>query len=127
MSDKFFIQAGALVGALAVALGAFGAHALKAMLEASNRTDTFETAVKYQFYHALGLVLVGVLLQNCTVAAERWYNWSGYAMLAGVVIFSGALYIICFAGIRAFGAVAPIGGTLMIIGWVCLFIAAGKK
>ena len=127
MNDKFFIQAGALLGAVAVALGAFGAHALKAMLETSGRADTFETAVKYQFYHAIGLVLIGILLQNCAVNAERFYNWSGYAFLVGVVIFSGSLYTICFTGIRAFGAVAPIGGTLMIIGWVLLLLAAGKK
>lgn len=127
MTDKFFIQAGALLGALAVALGAFGAHALKAMLESSNRVDTFDTAVKYQFYHAIGLVLIGLLLQNCAVNAERFYHWSGYAFLIGVVIFSGSLYTICFTGIRAFGAVAPIGGTLMIVGWMLLLLAAGKK
>ena len=127
MTDKFFIQAGALLGALAVALGAFGAHALKAMLESSNRVDTFETAVKYQFYHAIGLVLIGLLFQNCAVNAERFSHWSGYAFLIGVVIFSGSLYTICFTGIRAFGAVAPIGGTLMIVGWVLLLLAAGKK
>ena len=127
MNDKFFIQAGALLGAVAVALGAFGAHALKAMLETSGRADTFKTAVKYQFYHAIALVLIGILIQNCAVNAERFYNWSGYAFLVGVVIFSGSLYTICFTGIRAFGAIAPIGGTLMIIGWVLLLLAAGKK
>lgn len=120
------IQAGALLGTLAVALGAFGAHALRASLEASGRADTFETAVKYQFYHALALVLVGILSQRVSEDAARWLGWSGYAFAAGVVIFSGALYAICFTGITKFGAVAPIGGLLLIVGWVLLFLAAGK-
>lgn len=124
---KFFIQAGALFGALAVALGAFGAHALKASLEASNRLDTFETAVKYQFYHAIALVVVGALLRGITDAdAVRWLNWSGYSFIGGVLIFSGSLYAICFTGITKFGATAPIGGLLMVLGWVFLLIVAGK-
>jgi uncharacterized membrane protein YgdD (TMEM256/DUF423 family) len=127
MTDKFFIQSGAILGVLSVMLGAFGAHAFKAMFEASGRADTFETAVKYQFYHALALVLIGVLLQNTSVQAAKWYNWSGYSLLAGTIIFSGALYIICFTGIKAFGAIAPIGGTLMIVGWALMFWGASKS
>ncbi|MCU0341741.1 MAG: DUF423 domain-containing protein [Spirosomaceae bacterium] len=124
--SKLFLQSGAILGALGVALGAFGAHALKSTLEASGRMDTFETAVKYQFYHALALILVGLLLQNAPAVAHKWYNWSGYAFMIGVLIFSGALYAICFTGVRAFGAIAPIGGTLMIVGWICLLLAANK-
>lgn len=127
MTDKFFIQTGSILGALSVMVGAFGAHAFKTMLEASGRADTFETAVKYQFYHALALVLIGVLLQNTSVYAAKWYNWSGYSLLAGTIIFSGALYIICFTGIKAFGAIAPIGGTLMIVGWALMFWGASKS
>jgi len=89
--------------------------------------DTFETGVKYQFYHALALVLISILLQNASETAARWYNWAGYGMLAGVIIFSGALYTICFTSIKAFGAVAPIGGTLMIVGWALLFWGASKQ
>lgn len=123
---KFFIQAGALFGALAVALGAFGAHALKAMLTASNRTDTFETAVKYQFYHALALVVVGLLMKGGDQNVQKLLNWSGYAFIGGILIFSGSLYAICFTGITKFGATAPIGGLLMILGWVLVLIAGGK-
>jgi uncharacterized membrane protein YgdD (TMEM256/DUF423 family) len=123
---KFMLQAGALLGTLAVALGAFGAHALRASLEASGRMDTFETAVKYQFYHALALVLVGVLLSRTSPEPAKWLTWSGYSFLVGVVVFSGALYTICFTGITKFGAVAPIGGVLLIVGWILLFVAAGK-
>ncbi|PWJ58541.1 uncharacterized membrane protein YgdD (TMEM256/DUF423 family) [Dyadobacter jejuensis] len=123
---KFFIQAGGLVGALAVALGAFGAHALKAMLEASGRSETFETAVKYQFYHAIALVLIGLLLQRSGPDAAKLLGWSGNAFMIGVVIFSGSLYAICFTGITKFGAIAPIGGLLLIAGWILLLLAASK-
>ena len=121
---KLFIQMGAILGAVGVGLGAFGAHALKASLEASGRFDTFETAVRYQFYHALALVLVGVLLQNSPQTDNRWLVWAGYAFTAGVIVFSGSLYTICFTGIKTFGAIAPIGGTLLIAGWVMLFLSA---
>lgn len=128
---KIMLQAGGILGALAVGIGAFGAHALKASLEASGRAETFETAVKYQFYHALALVLIGLLLGRAeagdpSLGGVKLLNWSGYAFAAGVLIFSGSLYIICFTGITKFGVVAPIGGLLMIAGWVLLFLAAGK-
>jgi uncharacterized membrane protein YgdD (TMEM256/DUF423 family) len=120
------IQAGALLGGLAVALGAFGAHALRASLEAAGRFDTFETAVRYQFYHAIMLVVIGLLMQRAGEDATRWLGWSGYAFLGGVLIFSGSLYTICFTGITKFGAVAPIGGLLLVAGWLLLLLAAGK-
>lgn len=120
------IQAGGILGALAVALGAFGAHALKGMLEASGRSETFETAVKYQFYHALALVLVGILMQRAGADAVKLLGWSGNAFAVGVIIFSGSLYAICFTGITKFGATAPIGGVALIVGWVLLIMAAGK-
>lgn len=123
---KFFLQAGAMFGALAVVLGAFGAHALKASLEAANRLDTFETAVKYQFYHAIALVLTALLLKSGGAEATRLLTWSGYSFIGGILIFSGSLYAICFTGITKFGATAPIGGLLMILGWVLLFLSAGK-
>lgn len=122
---KFFIQAGASLGLLGVAIGAFGAHALRTSLEASGRTATFETAVKYQFYHALALVLIGILLQLLAnnPTAVRLLNWSGYSFLGGVLIFSGSLYLLCFTGVTWLGAITPIGGVLMIIGWALLLWA----
>jgi uncharacterized membrane protein YgdD (TMEM256/DUF423 family) len=116
---KFFLIAGSLLGASGVGLGAFGAHALKASLEAAGRFDTFETAVRYQFYHALALVAVGILMNQYPEAA-RTLGWSGWAFLLGTLVFSGSLYLICFTGIRAFGAVAPIGGLGMVLGWALL-------
>lgn len=123
---NFFLQSGALFGALSVALGAFGAHAFKAALSASGRMDTYETAVKYQFYHALALVLLAVLIQRATPEAEKWLNWSGYAFIAGILIFSGSLYILCLTGITKLGAITPIGGLFLIGGWIFLLLAANK-
>lgn len=105
---------GAVLGMVGVMLGAFGAHALKTFLEANQRLDTFETAVKYQFYHALALLLVGYMAKEFP---QKTWLWGGNALLIGVLIFSGALYLICFTGIKTFGAVAPVGGTLLVIGW----------
>ena len=111
---KTLLIAGALLGGLGVAIGAFGAHALRAALTQSGRTETFETAVKYQFYHALALLLIGILY---AAFPNRSVLNAGYSMLAGVIVFSGSLYILCLTGIRWLGAVTPIGGVLMIIGW----------
>jgi uncharacterized membrane protein YgdD (TMEM256/DUF423 family) len=122
--NKLFLLSGAVLGFLGVGLGAFGAHALKSMLEASNRLETYETAVKYQFYHALFLILIGLLSKDFTASTLKY---SGYTTLAGVIVFSGSLYIICFTGIKAFGAVAPIGGTLLLAGWALLFITIFKS
>ena len=122
---KFFILSGSILGLLGVALGAFGAHALRATLTASGRLDTFETAVKYQFYHALALVLVGVLLQQFgdNPATAKLLGWAGNAMLAGVLIFSGSLYILCATGVTWLGAITPVGGVLMIVGWALMAVA----
>ncbi len=115
---KKYIQIGAMLGALGVAIGAFGAHGLKKMLELNGSSDTFETATKYLFYHALALVLLGFM------PVSKQANRSGLAFTAGVMIFSGSLYVICFTGIKTFGAIAPIGGVFLILGWVFFFLAA---
>jgi len=122
--NNTLIKIGAIFGAIGVSLGAFGAHALKAFLEASGRTDTFETAVKYLFYHALGIILIGIIQEKYP---NKWLKYAGTLMVAGVLIFSGSVFTICFTGIKAFGAVAPIGGTLMILSWLSLFWGVGKK
>jgi uncharacterized membrane protein YgdD (TMEM256/DUF423 family) len=122
MTARLIIQLAALLGGLGVAIGAFGAHGLRKMLEASGRFDTFETAVRYQFYHALALLAVGVLLalrpdlKSLSTTAWLW--------LGGVLIFSGSLYTLCFTGITKLGAVAPLGGLLLIAGWISLLLAA---
>ncbi len=118
---KKYTQIGAILGAICVGIGAFGAHGLKKMLEANGTGDTFETATKYLFYHALALVLLGFFQPS------KYANRSGISFIAGIIIFSGSLYIICFTGIKTFGAVAPLGGVLLILGWVFLFLASKSK
>ncbi|MBD2716389.1 DUF423 domain-containing protein [Microvirga sp. STR05] len=122
MTAKIILQLAALLGALGVAIGAFGAHGLRPMLEASGRFETFETAVRYQFYHALALLAVGILLQ---VRPElRLLGTTAWLWLGGVLLFSGSLYTLCFTGITKLGAVAPVGGLLLIAGWISVLLAA---
>ncbi len=118
---KFFIVGGAILGGVGVGLGAFGAHALRPVLEAAQRMETFETAVKYQFYHALALLVIGLLLSKTD---NRLIRYSGYLMFWGTLVFSGSLYVLCFTGIRWLGAITPVGGVLMIAGWGLLAWAA---
>jgi uncharacterized membrane protein YgdD (TMEM256/DUF423 family) len=123
MSARLILQLAALLGGLTVAIGAFGAHGLRPMLEASGRFDTFETAVRYQFYHTLALLAVGVL----AVARPELRGPLGttaWLWLGGIVLFSGSLYLLCFTGITKLGAVAPLGGLLLIAGWVRLLLAS---
>ena len=121
--NKLFLLAGSILGMLGVGLGAFGAHAFKAMLESTGRLDTYETGIKYMFYHALALVLVGILAKDFTAKA---LTYSGYSFIFGTIIFTGSLLLICFTGVKIFGAVAPIGGTLMLVGWALLFYTVLK-
>lgn len=122
--QKLILISGAILGGLGVAIGAFGAHALKATLEASQRTDTFETAVRYQFYHALALLFIGLLLFRID---SKLLHYAGQLMLAGTIIFSGSLYILCLSGVRWLGAVTPLGGVLMIAGWLLLIVCFFKS
>ena len=111
---------GAVLAALGVALGAFGAHGLKSRVDAEMLT-VFETGVRYQLIHALGLLAVGW-------AASRWpgplVNAAGSPFVGGVVIFSGSLYVMTLTGARWLGAVTPLGGLAFILGWVALALAA---
>ena len=125
MSARLILQLAALFGGLTVAIGAFGAHGLRAMLEASGRFDTFETAVRYQFYHTLALLAVGVL----AVARPELRGPLGTTAVlwvGGILIFSGSLYALCFTGVTKLGAVAPIGGLLLIAGWLRLLLVVSK-
>jgi uncharacterized membrane protein YgdD (TMEM256/DUF423 family) len=123
MKAQYIIIVSAVAGALAVALGAFGAHALQAMLEASGRVATFETAVKYQFYHSLLLLAVGIMYH---IKPLKGLQWSAYLLMLGLLLFSGSLYLIVFTGVRAFGMIAPIGGFAFIGAWLLLAFAAAQ-
>jgi len=120
---KFFIIAAALCGFLAVALGAFGAHALKDSLSPA-ALDVYQTAVQYQMFHAPALLVIGLLAHK--FPGNRILNWSGLLMIAGVVLFSGSLYTLSISGIGQLGLITPIGGVLMLISWVMLAFAAKK-
>ncbi|VAW29340.1 FIG00018398: hypothetical regulator [hydrothermal vent metagenome] len=111
---KFFIITGSLSGMLSVMIGAFGAHALKSTLEATNRLTTFETAVKYQFYHSLALILLGLLMIQFQ---HKAFTISGYGFIIGILIFSGSLYALSLTGYTKLGAITPLGGLAFIIGW----------
>jgi uncharacterized membrane protein YgdD (TMEM256/DUF423 family) len=116
---KTFFVIGAVMAGLGVALGAFGAHGLKAAL-APDMLANFETGVRYQMYHALALLAVAW-------AAAQWQKpllvTGGWLMVIGVVIFSGSLYLLSVTGLRWLGAVTPIGGVALIAGWGCLVVA----
>lgn len=121
----FFIIAGAINAAIAVAFGAFGAHALKEKLSA-HYLAVWETAVQYQMFHALGLIAIGILMSSSLLGPITQLNWAGYLLLAGTIIFSGSLYILSLTGIGILGAITPIGGVAFIAGWIMLIIAALK-
>lgn len=121
----FFIIAGAVNAALAVALGAFGAHALKERLS-ERYLAIWETAVQYQMFHAIGLIAVGILMSTSLLGQSTTLTWAGYLLLAGIIIFSGSLYILSLSGIGILGAITPIGGVAFIVGWLLLIIAAVK-
>lgn len=122
--QKLFLLAGSALGALGVMIGAFGAHKLKDHLIQIGRLDVFETAVKYQFYHALGLLILGLLMFK---AEQKVFDYAGYCFLAGTLVFSGSLYILCLTNVGKWGAVTPFGGTFMIAGWILMFIGIWKS
>ena len=124
MTARLLLQLAALLGGLGVAIGAFGAHALHDTLAKAGRLDTFETAVRYHFYHALALLAAGVLW--AARPELRALGTTGWLWLGGVVVFSGSLYALCFTGITKLGAVAPIGGLLLLAGWLSLALAVRK-
>lgn len=106
--------------ALGVAFGAFGAHFVEGLLT-PDRFNVYQTAVEYHFYHALGLILIGALWQH--MSETRWLKWSGWLLTAGVVIFSGSLYLLTLTDAGWLGAITPIGGGAFIAGWICFAIA----
>ena len=120
--SRFFLIAGAVLGALAVAAGAFGAHALEARL-APDRLNQWELAARYQMYHALALVAVGL-------AGERIgnsVNTAGWFFVVGTVIFCGTVYALALGSPRWFGAITPFGGVSLIIGWIMLAVASYRN
>ncbi|MBV60139.1 MAG: hypothetical protein CMH65_02435 [Nevskiales bacterium] len=112
----------ALFGFLGVAFGAFGAHALRARLS-SDMLRVWETAVNYQFWHALALLAVGILVLR---GSSAWLTASGSLFALGVLLFSGSLYALALSGVRGLGAITPVGGVLLLGGWICLLVASTR-
>ncbi|TPG88822.1 DUF423 domain-containing protein [Brevibacillus laterosporus] len=121
---KRYVTAGAILALLGVALGAFGAHVLEKMLDAKGLA-TFETGVRYQMYHALGLLFVGLLGNQ--LGESKMLKWAGNFLLAGILIFSGSLYLLCATGVKMLGAITPIGGVCFLLGWLFVVLAVRKK
>lgn len=119
-SQQIFVASGAFLGFLSVAAGAFGAHLLKHKLSLDD-LNIFETAARYQMYHALALVLVGIALH---FVQSKWLLGAGWLFLVGILIFSGSLYTLVFSGVRQWGMITPIGGFSFLAGWLCLFISS---
>lgn len=122
MTPKVIVMLGGALAAVAVAAGAFGAHALAGRLE-PRMLEVWETAARYNMYHALGLFVAAWLAQQATGQAA---NVAAVAFVTGIVLFSGSLYVLALSGIKWLGAITPLGGVAFLVGWIaCIF--AGSK
>lgn len=113
---------GSIIAMIAVVLGAFGVHALKARFEGTNYAETWDTAVKYQMYHALALIAIGILQTDVLFGSQTIFATASTLMLIGIILFSGSLYVLTLTGIKKLGAITPLGGLCMIAGWLCVAI-----
>ena len=118
--DKTFMFAGALLGGVGVAIGAFGAHGLRGRLS-PEMLAVFETGVRYHMYHALAILATAALLPRLDGRAVLIAGWS---FMAGIVLFSGSLYALALSGVTTLGAITPLGGVAFLVGWISLAIAA---
>lgn len=126
---KTFLQTAALLGAISVAFGAFGAHALKKMVS-DVAVNIFETGVRYQFYHVFALALAGILYRDFS---NKWMLWAGNLFIIGIALFCGSLYMLTYfkATVKPnfdwVGAITPFGGLAFIAGWICMFVGVYKS
>ncbi len=126
---KTFLQTAAFLGAIAVALGAFGAHGLKKIVPAET-VVTFQTGVQYQVYHVLALLGIAVIYQQYP---NRFIKWAGFSFITGIILFSGSLYLLTIlkatetVGLNGIGIVTPFGGLFFIAGWLSLLVGVSKK
>ena len=119
--QKFALFAGSINAMLAVILGAFGAHGLKGRLT-EEMLSVYQTGVQYHFYHSLGLIIIGVVAFY--LPASTLLKWSATVMLAGIVLFSGSLYLLALTDVRWLGMITPLGGIAFIVAWLLLAKAA---
>jgi uncharacterized membrane protein YgdD (TMEM256/DUF423 family) len=120
---KIFLMLGSLNAFLSVALGAFGAHALKSKLS-PEMLNVYQTGVQYHMIHSIGLILIALLADK--LGNSSMVNVSGWALFIGIVLFSGSLYALSLSGIKVLGAITPLGGVSFLLGWILLAIAAMK-
>lgn len=123
-SGKLMLAVGGVNAAMVVILGAFGAHALKARL-APEMMAIYHTAIQYHLFHALGLLVIGLL--SLWFPASGYLRWAGWFMLAGIMLFSGSLYLLSLSGVRWLGAITPLGGMAFIVGWVLFCLGVLKS
>src|SRR5690606_6308473 len=123
---KGSIISGSIHGFLAVALGAFGAHALKEVLD-DYGAGIWDTAVQYQMFHAAAILAIGILMSSKLFGKVPQLKWAAICMNVGIVFFSGSLYVLATSGIGKFGAITPIGGVLCLTGWSLVVVAAGEN
>lgn len=119
MVHKKFLIAGAVLGLAGVMIGAFGAHGLEAMLQATQRVEVFDTGVRYQFYHAFALLIVGLFQQR---QPSPFLSLAGWSFLVGTLVFSISIYALCLLDQPKLGMITPIGGIGMMLGWASLII-----
>lgn len=122
MSGSFWIRTAAILGFLAVGMGAFGAHGLKDKLDHLGTAANYQTAAQYHMYHALALLGVGLLVRSGMTGIPLCV--AGWSFLTGVLIFSGSLYLLALTGQKWLGAITPIGGVAMLVGWAALALGA---
>ncbi|MDJ1185144.1 DUF423 domain-containing protein [Roseofilum casamattae] len=120
--SQIFLTIGSILAAIAVAAGAFASHALKDQLT-ERSLEIFETATKYQMYHALGILIVAFALSASQLPAS-WLLSCGWSFVIGIALFSGSLYALSLTGIKILGAITPFGGVAFLVGWGSLAIAA---
>ena len=123
---KGSIISGAIHGFLAVALGAFGAHALENILDEYS-TDIWETAIQYQMFHAVALLIIGILMSPKLLGSLKQLKTATILMNLGIVFFAGSLIILALTGIKVLGAITPIGGVLFLVSWVLIIVSVLKK
>jgi len=115
---KSILTIAAVSGLLAVALGAFGAHGLKAIIS-PEMLEVYKTGVQYQFYHTFALLAVGILMN---FNQSKALKWSAYLFITGMILFSGSLYVLAISGVKALGVITPFGGITWIAAWFLLFV-----
>jgi uncharacterized membrane protein YgdD (TMEM256/DUF423 family) len=123
MNNRWILVAGGALVALATIFGAFGAHALQTRLT-PDRLSIYETAVRYQFYHSLGLLAIGLLARVTNAAMLRW---SALLVVVGILLFSGSIYALSFGAPRLLGVVTPIGGVALLAGWFIFAVVAVRS